>query len=343
MTKKANIIKNFIPSWFAQIMGTGILALIAFSYSSKFGFLKPISIFLHYFNVTIFFILLIPWILRWLLYYKNAVADLKNPVIGNFYPTISAGMLVISMDFLVISNNFLIGVYFWFIGVLVTIIFAFMIPYITFTHSGIEIHHINPGWFIPPVALIVIPIPGGIIIPHFSGILKDMIIFINYFSFGSGFFLFLALSAISLYRFILHHPLPDVLAPTIWINLGPIGAGTTAIINLTKTCCILGDKNPLFFFAAMFWGLGIFWVIMSIIMTLHYIRKLKFPYTMAWWALTFPLGAYTAATHNIAIIFNNKFIDYIGITLFILLIFFWLITFTKTLLRTLSGHLFMDK
>jgi len=341
IASKPNAIKNFIPSWFASVMGTGILALTSLFYSQYFSFLKYISKFLTYFNTGLFFVLLIPWILRWILYKKEAISDLKNPIIGNFYPTIAVALLILSANYLFIFKNILLAKIFWFIGVIVTIYFALLIPYLTFANERVELHHINPGWFIPPVALIVIPIPGGALIPHFTGLLKEIVIFINYFSFGSGFFLYLALFAITFYRFILHKPLPDVLAPTVWINLGPIGAGTSALISITKSCTLLTSKSSLFFFSSILWGFGIWWVLMSIILTLHYIKNVKFPYTMSWWALTFPLGAYTAATHNVYLIFGNKFIDYIGLLLFFLLIFFWTITFIKTFKRVLNGTLFI--
>ncbi len=340
---KCEIIKNFIPSWFASVMGTGGLALAAMAYSKYLPILKNFGTGLFYFNIVLFCVLLIPWILRWFLFKENAIKDLYNPVLGNFYPTISAAMLVLAADFIVIGKNIFWAEIFWFSGVIITIFFAFLIPYISFTNEKIELHHINPGWFIPPVALIVIPIPGAFLIPHFSGLMKDIIILINYFGFGAGFFLFIALFAISLYRFILHKPLPDILAPTIWINLGPIGAGTSALLGLIKFTPFLEAKMPLYILGSFFWVFGLWWVVMSIIMTLHYIKKIKFPYTMAWWALTFPLATFVGATHGVAMILKNTAIDYIGFGLLFLLIFLWAITLIKTAKRTVNGSLFISQ
>jgi len=149
-----------------------------------------------------------------------------------------------------------------------------------------------------------------------------------------------SLLAICTYRFILHHPLPNTLAPTIWINLGPIGAGTLALINLTKNSSFIIAKVPFFVFGLIFWSFGIWWVLIAIIMTIYYIRKLKLPYAMSWWAFTFPLGAYVAASHSIAIIFNIKLIDYIGFGLYLLLFIFWLVTILNTALYTYHGSVF---
>ncbi len=337
---KCQIIKNFTPSWFASVMGTGILAMNSFFYSSYLPFLKDFAYGLFYFNVLLFFILLVPWILRWVIFRKEALNDLEHPVISNFYSTIAVGMLVLSSNFIVLGKYMLVGEIFWFVGAILTIFFGIIIPFIMFKGSHVKVDHVNPGWFIPPVGLIVIPISGSLIIPHVSGIVKELVILLNYFGWGAGFFLYISLFAIVMYRFILHHPMPNTLAPTVWINLGPIGAGTVALVNLVKNSQFVTVKEPFFVFGLLFWGFGIWWVIMAIALTLYYIKKLKLPYTMAWWAFTFPLGAYVAATHSISSIFKIQLIDYIGFSLYWLLVAFWIITLIKTSIRAYHGTLF---
>jgi len=323
-------------------MGTGILAITSLFYSPYIPFLKNMAYILFYFNVTLFFVLLVPWILRWIFFRKEALSDLEHPVLSNFYATIAIGMLVLAADFIIIGKNICMGEAFWFVGVLFTIFFGILTPYIMFKGEHVKLDHINPAWFIPPVGLIVIPIAGSLLIPHVSGMVQEFVIFLNYFGWGAGFFIYLALLAITLYRFILHHPLPNILAPTIWINLGPIGAGTVALINLIKNSSFITIQEPFFVFGFLFWGFGIWWVIMAIILSLHYIKKLKLPYAMSWWAFTFPLGAYVAASHKISLLFGLQLIDYIGFTLYLLLVIFWIVTLIKTFIHAYHGTLFKD-
>ena len=339
---KCQLVKNFTPSWFASIMGTGILAITSLSYSKYVPFLKSTASVLFYFNIILFFALLIPWVLRWIFFRKEALKDLNHPVLSNFYATIAIGMLVLAADFIVIGKNITIGEIFWFIGALFTIFFGILTPYLMFRSEKVKLDHINPAWFIPPVGLIVIPIAGSLIIPHVSGMLKEFVIFLNYFGWGSGFFIYLALFAIAMYRFILHKPLPNTLAPTIWINLGPIGAGTVALVNLIKNSSFITIQEPFFIFGFLFWGFGIWWVMMAIVLTIHYIKRLNLPYAMSWWAFTFPLGAYVAASHTISLLFKIQIIDYIGFTLYWLLVIFWLVTFVKTFIHAYHGTLFKD-
>jgi len=337
---KSNFIKKFAPSWFASVMGTGILAITTLFYSQYIPFLKGAAVLIFYFNVILFFVLLIPWTLRWIFYTKEALSDLEHPVLSNFYATIAIAMLVLSANFTVIGKNLFIGEIFWFAGTALTIFFGVISPFIMFKGEHVTLDHINPAWFIPPVGLIVIPIPGSFIINQYSAFIRELIIFLNYFGWGAGFFLYIALLAICMYRFILHRPLPNMLAPTIWINLGPIGAGTVALINLVNHSAFITVKEPFFVFGLIFWGFGIWWVLMAILMTLYYVKKIKLPYALSWWAFTFPLGAYVAASHSVATIFHLTIVDFIGFGLYLLLVFFWSITLIKTSAAVYYGKLF---
>ena len=337
---KINPIKNFAPSWFAAVMGTGILALTSCFYSGYLPFLSHLGRALFWFNVALFGVLLIPWVLRWILYPREALRDLNHPVIANFYPTLPVGMLVLSADFMTLAKAHTVGIWFWAIGTAITIIFAFLVPYIVFTGEHVTLDHINPAWFIPPVGLIVIPVSGSELIGRFPGVANDWVVLANYFGWGAGFFLYLALLSVCMYRFILHRPLPNILAPTVWINLGPIGAGTVALLKLVTHCCFIAQQEPFFVFGFLFWGFGIWWVVMAILITLHYIRRLRLPYAMSWWAFTFPLGAYVAATHMVAQRFSLPLVDHIGFGLYLLLFALWAVTFLNTLRHALRGDLF---
>ncbi|MBO8166727.1 MAG: C4-dicarboxylate ABC transporter [Thermotogae bacterium] len=340
---KCEIIKNFSPAWFASVMGTGIFAMTSLSFSEYIPFLKTIASILFYLNLILFFLLLVPWLLRWTLFRNEAMKDLENPLNSNFYSTIAVAMLVLAANFIFIADNMLLGEIFWFAGTFSTIFFGIVIPYYMFKGEHVKLDHISPAWFIPPVGLIVIPIAGSSIIPQFSGTLKEFVIFLNYFGWGAGFFIYLALLAISMYRFILHHPLPSTLSPTIWINLGPIGAGTVALVNLVNSSSFVTVKQPFFVFGLLFWGFGIWWVLIAIVMSLHYIKKLSLPYAMSWWAFTFPLGAYVAASHSISKIFNIELVNYVGFALYWLLAILWTVTFVKTAVNAYHGTLFKER
>ncbi|USS41635.1 tellurite-resistance/dicarboxylate transporter [Thermococcus aggregans] len=331
---KANI-KDFAPSWFASVMGTGALALVSKAYSSKLPALSEFAEFLVYLNTLLFFVLLVPWLLRWVKHTENALSDLKHPMVSHFYGTIAVAMLVLSADYLLILKKTAIAKAFWIPGTALTIFFALLIPYLMFVEKEIDLKAVTPAWFIPPVGLIVIPLGGSGLISSFSGAVKDIAYAVNYFAWGAGFFLYLGLFAIVFFRLIRHEPMPSGIAPAIWINLGPIGAGTSTLYALVKTSEFLTVKEPFFAFGLIFWGFGVWWLAMAIIMTLYYIRKLTLPYSLAWWAFIFPLGAYVSATHNVGTTLGISVIDSFGFALYWLLLVMWLVTGVKTVKHVL--------
>lgn len=337
---KYDIIKNFIPSWFAAVMGTGILAISSLMYSSYLPILSSVAVALFYFNILMFFAFIIPWTLRWIMYPKNAFADLKHPILGSFYPTVAVACLVLASDFIFIGHNMFIAKIFWAFGAIGMFLFSLIVLFYMFKSEEIKLDHVNPGWYIPPVGLIVVPIAGSLIMPHTSGLIHELVVFTNYYGWGTGFMLYVALLAVVLYRFILHNPLPSKLAPTIWINLGPIGAGIIALINLVNNSSFISIKEPFYVFSFLFWGFGVWWALMAIIMTIHYVKNLKLPYGMPWWAFIFPLGAYVASSHLVYGIFHYNIIDYIGFGLYWLLFGLWAITLIKTAIATYHGYPF---
>ncbi|MHA1334133.1 MAG: tellurite-resistance/dicarboxylate transporter [Promethearchaeota archaeon] len=340
---KRDYIKNFSPSWFASVMGTGIVAKTSFDYSAIFPILRLLAEILYYFNIALFFFLLIPWFLRWFICRKECINDLDNPIMSNFYPTITIGAFILSINFLAIGHNFMASIIFWVIGVIGTFFFGFTIPYKLYLNENIQIPHITPAWFIPPVGFIIIPVSGSILMTSFSGILQEIIIFINYISWGSGFFQYIALLAIWMYRFMLHKELPTEVMPTIWVNLGPIGVGVIALFNLVIFSPFITLKEPFLIMGFLFWGFGIWWLIMAFLLLIHYIVNKNFSFTLSWWAFVFPLGAYVASTHVISLTFNNTFIDYIGYILYWCLLVLWSITLVFSIVHTFSGRLFTSK
>ncbi len=331
-------IREFPPLLFASVMGTGVVAAVSYAYSRYIPVLSVLGIVLAYLNTLLFFTLLIPWCIRWIKYREDALHDLYHPVVSHFYGTIAIAMLVLAVDYVVIIGNTLTAWIFWICGTIATIIFSATIPYLMFVQEKIGIENITPAWYIPPVGLIVVPMAGALLLKNTTGLLFDLMLFVNYSAWGSGFFLYVALYAICMYRYITHQLPSCNIAPTIWINLGPIGAGVSSLYMLVKNTFFITYKEPLYVFGLIFWGFGVWWLIMAIIITLHYIKKISLPYSLAWWAFIFPLGAYVSATHNVAIVFGIEVIDYIGLTLYFMLLGMWIITVLKTFMHVVLAR-----
>jgi len=330
-------IKNLNPAWFSSVMGTGAVAIAAYRYGNYWGPLKDVGTALTYLSALLYALLLVPWVLRWVLYRENALNDLRHPSLGHFYGTSGAATIVLSAGFLLVLHNTTTAWYLWVWGVILTFIFAFWMSYEVFIAGEVDLRHLSPAWYIPPVALVIIPF-GAVFMKTTTGYLQQAVTVINYLGWGAGFFLYLILYAVVTLRLIRHELLPPQMAPLIWMNLGPIGASITTLFALMKNSSLIQAKGALFVFAFFLWGLGAWWFVMALALTIHYIRKLDLPYSLAWWAFIFPIGAFTNATRDLGDAFHLDLLVLLGYGLLLALLPLWAVTFTKTLANLLSNR-----
>jgi len=202
--------------------------------------------------------------------------------------------------------------------------------YEAFIAGEIDLKHLSPAWYIPPVALVIIPF-GAVFMGTTTGYTREIVTVVNYLGWGAGFFLYLVLYAVVKPRFIRHELLPAGMAPLIWMNLGPIGASITALFALVNNSSIAVSKDPFFIFAFFLWGLGFWWFVMALALTLHYIRRLNLPYSAPWWAFIFPLGAYVNATLDLGNVFGLEVMKLFGYVILWSLLLLWAVTLLKAL------------
>ena len=336
MKNFGELIRNFSPTWFAVVMGTGVFAtsthIIGVEY---FPYFIPFSSFLVFLNFIMFFVILVPWSMRWLFYWKNAMEDMKNPLKANFYVTFGLAMLTLGMNFSTVVIIPLFSIIFWILGVISSIVIVIAIMFFAFigTHAGIE--HINPTWFLGSTALLLIPSSADypITIPA----VRDLLTFLFDFSFGTGFLLYMAILPVWIYRFILHEPLKPARIPLLWINMGPIGAILTSLA--TYYYYISHLEGISLFFSTLFFGFGVWWFIIATIITLYYIAKLRVPYRTAWWSFTFPLGQYLIGSAYFNQIFSLVSIDYFIIILYAALFLLWVFNMVIMLVKLGEGTL----
>jgi len=129
----------------------------------------------------------------------------------------------------------------------------------------------------------------------------------------------------------------------ILLILLSIVAGIMALLVMAKssTPLIQIPVSGINAFSLIFWGFGIWWFVMSVIMTFHYIGRKALPYAMSWWAFVFPLGAYVGSSYMLYKVYELSPLNWIGFGLYWLLLFLWVITAWKTIVHLVKGDLFV--
>jgi C4-dicarboxylate transporter/malic acid transport protein len=336
----ATVVRNFAPSWFAAVMGTGVLAVNSYNFGQTYPVLRTIGEAIHWFNVALFLILVVPWTLRWIWHRQEALTALRHPVTSQFYATIAIALLVLGLQFILYGEHLEIAAAIWGVGVGLTILFGFLAPWVLFTSNQVTLDHVHPGMFIPPVGLVVIPLAGNLLAAHAEGALKEGLLVLDFASLGAGFFLWIGLLALTVHAFIIGRPLPGAMLPTVWINLGPIGVSVVSLIGLAAVAPFVTVKEPFYVLALLLWGFGVWWLIMAISMTLHRAILKDLPFSLTWWAFTFPLGAFAAASWRLGELFKLDSVWAIGLFAYGLLIVLWSAAFINTVLGAVSGRLF---
>ena len=263
---------QFFPiTAFAVVMGLSGLT-IAFGKFYHLQWLPRIFYDVAVFTVLALFLLIsVLYGLKLAWYPGEVKADFKHRIRINFFSAISISLLLLSIVFYTYYPA--LSVILWWAGVLLHTFF--MLKTIAFwIEHNFEIQHFNPAWFIPVVGNILIPIAGVEYAP----------VVISYFYFAVGFFFWIILSTIFIYRVIFHAQLPEKFIPTFFILLAPPAVGFIAYMRIAASW----DT-----FSAFLLLVTYFLVALLVVLYKSFTR-LKF--FMSWWAFTFPLAATTIAS-----------------------------------------------
>ena len=263
---------QFFPiTSFAVIMGlTGLT--IAFGKFYHLQWLPRIFYDISIFTVlTLFVVFTIFYGLKLAFYPDEVKADFKHRIRINFFSAISISLLLLSIAFYTYYP--ILSITLWWAGVLLHTFFMFKTISFWIQHN-FEIQHFNPAWFIPVVGNILIPIGGVDFAP----------VIFSYFYFSVGFFFWIVLFTIFLYRVIFHSQLPEKFIPTFFILLAPPAIGFVSYMRITASW----DTFSVFLLFMTYFFIALLGVMYKSF------TQLKF--FMSWWAFTFPLAASTIAS-----------------------------------------------
>lgn len=264
-------IQYFPITTFAVVMGLTGLS-IAFGKFYHLQWLPKIFYDISVFLVlTLFVAFVFLYGLKLLLHPEEVRADFHHRIRINFFSAISISLLLLSIAFMTYYP--MLSIVFWWMGVVLHTVFMYQTISFWIQHN-FEIQHFNPAWFIPVVGNILIPVAGVDYAPPI----------VSYFYFAAGFFFWIILFTIFLYRAIFHVQLPEKFIPTFFILLAPPAVGFISYMRITMSW----DSFSVFLLLMAY-----FFIVLLAVMYKSF-TKLKF--FMSWWAFTFPLAAMTIAS-----------------------------------------------
>jgi len=355
--QEKHFIKYLAPSWFAVIMGTGGLANILYSRQGCLPFAEKCGLLLAVIALVLYFLVLVPWTLRWIFYYAYVLRDLHNPIAVNFFVTMPVATVIVGTNIYFIWSNYLepsvvypLCLLTYGIALVGVTLFTF---YTTFRIMRVENlpkpETMNFSWIMAPIANMAVLLIGNPVLTMTIEKKPEWVMSVliaNLSLLGIGFFLFIFISAIIFVR-LAQYPLPPAeLTPSFGIFLSAIGLAVSAVIGLAENSELIGllaSTNAAYILAATIWGFGIWIVGLILLICFYQLKKGGIPFSLGWWAFIFPLAAYVLASQKIEAYFLSPWVSSYTVFLTVLLTGLWIYTFGNTVKGVLNGTLFTGK
>jgi len=298
-------LKFLMPGYFALVMGLSGLTLAWHQAAGAFGEMASgIALVLGLLAALVFGVLLVASVVRWQRYPAALAEDLKHPVRHAFVAALPVSVLLLAAVGVSLggAGEPLGGVWngLWWLGSLgqlwatVWALGRWMAPVAPqpagVSAAGVLWPSVTPVLLIPVVGNVVVPLAG---LPLGHGLWSAW-------QFGLGAFLWPVVMALILARRLAHSPLPERILPAWFITIAP-----PAVIGV-----VLSQWQAPLPVVAAAWGVGLFFLLW----VAPVVRRIaNQPFSIAFWAASFPLAAFTALTLRLAELGGSAALQTVGV------------------------------
>jgi C4-dicarboxylate transporter/malic acid transport protein len=238
----------------------------------------------------------------------------------------------------------------WWADAALAVFVACLVPYHMFTSQQHSVEQITAVWLLPVVAPEVTASSAGVLAPHLSHGAAQLLVGVGYVLWAISVPLAFSILTIVFLRLALHKLPHGDMAASSWLTLGPLGTGSLGLMLLGHAAPTAFLGTPLanaasvahefgLFGGLLLWGVGAWWLILAIVLTVRYQRQ-GMTFNMGWWGFTFPIGVYTSATFTLYRLTGFSPFAVIGSVLALALFGFWLLVVSRTLNGMWQGNLF---
>jgi tellurite resistance protein len=266
-------------------------------------------------TIALFIILASTYAVKTIKYRAAVIDELNHPVMLSFFPTITISLILIGTFLSTWIPGLALTI--WQVGGIGQLFLTLFILSRWIHHDHFEIHHISPAWFIPVVGNILVPLAG----------VDNASMELNWFFFSTGLLFWIVLFTIIIYRMIFHHPLPENLLPTMFIMIAPPAVGFISYLNMEPD---LDNFARLLYYSALF---------LTLLLLYQTPRFLKLPFSLSWWAYSFPLAAMTVATLLMYEETGKNYFQVIGYGLIAILTFIIIVLLYNTFTAARHGRI----
>lgn len=343
-----SIFRRFTPNWFTAGMGTGITAVVAYTQVGAPAWLQHGATALWLVNIVLVALLSVLFVGR-LVSDPGALKDiLHDPVQSMFLGAIPMAVTTIVNGFVDMGRPLFghtalaIAGPLWLFNVALAVASAVVVPYAMFVSHDHRLERMTGVWLMPFVPPEVVAASGGLLLPHVtSHAMAQAILTGSLVLWALSVPIAFLLLGVLLLRLSLHKLPPRDMAISTWITLGTLGTGVMGMVGLGKSMPLLfgalghAMDGAAVLVALALWGFGLWWLVISILLTVHHARR-GLPFNLGWWGLTFPLGVFAAGTNMLYGQLKVPFVGVMAVIFFLMLASFWAMVATRTV-ASLAG------
>ncbi|KAH8817075.1 C4-dicarboxylate transporter/malic acid transport protein-like protein [Xylogone sp. PMI_703] len=352
------LIRNFTPSWFAIIMGTGIVSILLHNLPYNGRWLYWISVVIFCLNIFLFVTFLIISILRYTIYPEIWRVMICHPAQSLFLGTFPMGLAtIINMIVFVCvpawgSWAAYLAWGLWWFDIVVSLATCFYLPFVIMYYHQTELSSMTAAWLLPVVATVVASSSGGIVaevLPNDQYALWTVVI--SYILWGTGVPLAMTILVIYFQRLTVYKLPPREVIVSVFLPLGPLGQGGFGVMQLGKVAMQVFPKTSTlsvttthagevlyvmgWMIATIMWGFGLVWLFFA----LASISRSRFPFNMGWWGFTFPLGVFAVSTTTMGKELPSRFFNVLGTIFSVCVTLLWIMVSIGTIRKAMTGKL----
>lgn len=309
-------VKNLPVNLFASVMGLAGLSLAWRLASRVFDASMVIADVVGIAAIVVFIALALGYAAKWAKYPGIVKGEFTHPMTGNFFGTITIGILLLSAVIAPYSEALQKLV--WAIGTIATIALSFVIL-ARLLKGNVNTEHAVPAWLIPGVATLDIAVAGGSLPMAWAHE-------VNLFAASAGTVVAIVFFTMIFSRLVHQAPLPSGMVPSMMILVGPFEVGFLAYVNIMHSV----DA-----FAALLFYFGLF---LFVILALMVFRP-SIAFGPGWWAISFPMAALANAALKYAAARESVGLHYLAGAILVIVTAAIAVLFVRTLHILANGKL----
>jgi C4-dicarboxylate transporter/malic acid transport protein len=346
-------VREFGPNWFASVMGTGIVAVAGAQLPVHLPGMRVFATVVWGLASLLLIGLTTAWAVHWARHGAQARGYAANPVMAQFWGAPAMALLVVGAGTLLLGRGLLgpaaVGLdwVLWSAGTGLGLVTTCWIPYLMMTRHEIGADAAFGGWLMPIVPPMVSAATGALLIPHAAaGQPRLTLLLACYAMFGISLVASLIIIPQIWSRLVQHKVGAAIMAPTLWIVLGPLGQSVTAASNLGKAAAHVlpatyaaGAAVAALLYGVPVWGFAMMWLVLAAALTLRTARTAggRLPFALTWWSFTFPVGTCVTGTIALAARSHDTMLQDVSMVLYVLLVAAWLVVAVRTVRFALAA------